>query len=53
VPGSFGLVSSRTFADLGRGPWFAMSMFSKVNDRIFRCSALVIILASGCLMVFV
>ena len=28
------------------------SMFSKVNDRIFRCSTLVIILASGCLMVF-
>jgi hypothetical protein len=29
-----------------------MSMFSKVNDQVFRCSALIIILASGCLMVF-
>jgi uncharacterized membrane protein YfcA len=34
------------------GTFIGMSMFSKVNDRIFRCSALVIILASGCLMVF-
>jgi uncharacterized protein len=34
------------------GTFIGMSMFSKVNDRIFRCSTLVIILASGCLMVF-
>lgn len=34
------------------GTFIGVSMFSKVNDRIFRCSALVIILASGCLMVF-
>jgi uncharacterized protein len=34
------------------GTFIGMSMFSKVNDQMFRCSALVIILASGCLMVF-
>jgi uncharacterized membrane protein YfcA len=38
---------------VGLGTFIGMSMFSKVNDRIFRCSALLIILASGCLMVFV
>jgi uncharacterized protein len=37
---------------VGLGTFIGMSMFSKVNDRVFRCSALVIILASGCLMVF-
>jgi len=34
------------------GTFIGMSMFSKVNDQMFRCSALVIILVSGCLMVF-
>jgi uncharacterized membrane protein YfcA len=37
---------------VGLGTFIGMSMFSKVNDQIFRCSALIIILASGCLMVF-
>src|SRR5262249_29616044 len=37
---------------VGLGTFIGMSMFSKVNDRVFRCSALIIILASGCLMVF-
>jgi uncharacterized protein len=37
---------------VGLGTFIGMSMFSKVNDQVFRCSALIIILASGCLMVF-
>ena len=37
---------------VGLGTFIGTSMFAKVNDRIFRYSALFIILASGCLMVF-
>ena len=36
---------------VGLGTFIGTSMFAKVNDRIFRYSALFIILASGCLMV--
>ena len=36
---------------VGLGTFIGMSMFSKVNDQVFRCSALIIILTSGCLLV--
>ena len=37
---------------VGLGTFIGATMFTKVNDRIFRYCALFIILASGCLMVF-
>lgn len=36
---------------VGLGTFIGASMFAKVNDRVFRYSALGIILASGCLLV--
>jgi uncharacterized membrane protein YfcA len=55
-PGAIGLDLFQRLAvalpAVGLGTFIGTSMFAKVNDRVFRYSALFIILASGCLMVF-
>jgi uncharacterized protein len=55
-PGAIGLDLFQRLAvalpAVGLGTFIGTTMFAKVNDRIFRCCALFIILASGCLMVF-
>jgi uncharacterized protein len=54
-PGAIGLDLFQRLAvalpAVGVGTFIGASMFAKVNDRVFRYCALVIILASGCLLV--